>query len=168
MGVAGSGKTTVGQQAARRLSWRFIEGDAYHPRANVTKMRAGHPLDDADRRPWLAALAREIAASRAGGHSLVIACSALRRAYRDALTHRRRDDVLLVHLVGEPAVIAARMTTRRHFMPLGLLESQFATLESPGAEERTLALDVRLAAAVLASRVVVDAAGRMGGTPGRS
>lgn len=94
MGVAGSGKTTVGRLAARRLGWRFVEGDDYHPRANVAKMRAGHPLDDADRRPWLAGLARELAAARADGRSLVIACSALRRAYRDALTLRRRDDVL--------------------------------------------------------------------------
>ncbi len=173
MGVSGSGKTTVGRIVAERLGWPFLEGDDYHPPANVAKMRAGVPLDDADRAPWLAALATEISAARRAGRSLVLACSALRRAYRDTLTAGRLDDVLLVFLTGDRALLDERVRARRHFMPPDLLDSQLATLEPPGPDERPLTLDVGETPEALAEAVVSEVRRRgdaadEGGTPGRS
>jgi carbohydrate kinase (thermoresistant glucokinase family) len=142
MGVSGCGKTTIGAALARRLGWDFLEGDALHPPANVAKMAAGTPLEDDDRWPWLRAIAARIDAWRAAGTSGVVACSALKRAYRDILIGPRAD-VRLVYLRGDKDVIAARLTARRgHFMPPGLLDSQFRTLEAPGTDEHPMTVAV--------------------------
>lgn len=142
MGVSGSGKSTVGAALARRLGWRFEDGDGFHPPANVTKMSAGHPLDDNDRRPWLEAIAAEIdRVATAGGH-VVIACSALKRAYRDILIHGR-GDTTIVFLAGSEALIAERLARRKgHFMPPGLLASQFAALEPPAPGENVVTVPI--------------------------
>ena len=142
MGVAGCGKTTIARMLAERLGWRFQEGDALHPPANVAKMSAGTPLSDADRWPWLHAIAAVIDTWRAEGASGIVTCSALKRAYRDILIGNR-PDVRLVHLAGDKPLIAARMAARKgHFMPTALLDSQFATLEPPGAEENPIVVDI--------------------------
>lgn len=127
MGVSGSGKSTVGGLMAERLAVPYAEADDFHPAANIAKMSAGHPLDDADRAPWLDAIADWIAERRELGG--VVSCSALRRRYRDRL--RRADpDLFFVHLDGPPELIAARLAARmQHFMPSGLLRSQIETLE---------------------------------------
>jgi carbohydrate kinase (thermoresistant glucokinase family) len=154
MGVAGSGKTTVGELLAERLGWAFVDADAYHPAANVAKMARGIALSDEDRAPWLAQLAVLVHAARAERRSLVLACSALRRAYRELLLGGRRDDVLLVHLEGRAALIRARMEQRTHFMPPGALDGQIVTLEAPGDDEAPLILDVALPAAALVETIV--------------
>jgi len=142
MGVSGSGKSTIGQSLGRRLGWRYEDGDSFHPPANVAKMSAGHPLTDEDRWPWLQAIADEIARCRAKGEHIIIACSALKKVYRDILVGGS-DDVRMVYLEGSQELIAERMRHRAgHFMPPGLLASQFATLEPPGAEERPITVSV--------------------------
>jgi gluconokinase len=142
MGVSGSGKTTIADGVAQRMGWRLVEGDKFHPPANVEKMSHGIPLTDDDRWPWLRAIATEIDAMRARGESAVVACSALKRAYRDILIGDRKD-VLLVYLRGDHALIAARMAARKgHFMPPALLDSQFATLEEPGPDENPIVVSV--------------------------
>lgn len=138
MGVSGAGKTAVGACLARRLGWEFIEGDRLHPPANVAKMASGQPLDDADRAPWLAAIARAIDEVRGRGGHAVLTCSALKKCYRDIIIGDRAD-VRLVYLEGSRARIAERLKGRRgHFMPPSLLDSQFATLEPPAAGERPI------------------------------
>ncbi|WP_329130317.1 gluconokinase [Streptomyces sp. NBC_01476] len=127
MGVSGSGKSTVGGLLAERLGVPYAEADDFHPPANIAKMSAGHPLDDTDRAPWLDAIADWIVAR--GDRGGVVSCSALRRRYRDRL---RRDTphLFFLHLDGSHRLIADRVAARmQHFMPSGLLESQFATLE---------------------------------------
>ncbi len=142
MGVSGSGKTTIARGVAAHLGWEVIEGDSLHPPENIAKMKAGTPLTDADRRPWLQAIAREIDAVRAAGRSAVVACSALKRSYRTILIGDR-PDVVLVYLQGSHELIAARIAARKgHFMPPSLLESQFADLEEPGPDERPIVLSV--------------------------
>lgn len=142
MGVSGSGKTTIAEGVAQREGWTLLEGDRFHPAANVEKMRHGHPLTDEDRWPWLRAIAAAIDALRARGESAVVACSALKRAYRDILIGDR-PDVVLVYLRGDQALIAARMAARKgHFMPAALLDSQFATLEEPGPDEHPLTVSI--------------------------
>jgi carbohydrate kinase (thermoresistant glucokinase family) len=142
MGVSGSGKTTVAEKLAAALGVEFLEGDKLHPRANVEKMKAGTPLTDEDRRPWLEAIAAKIDQWRAEGKGGVITCSALKRAYRDILIGER-PQVRVVYLKGSRALIHERMAARRgHFMPVGLLDSQFATLEEPGPDERPIVADV--------------------------
>jgi gluconokinase len=142
MGVAGSGKTTIGQALAERLSFEFRDGDEFHPAKNVEKMRAGIPLDDSDRAPWLAAIAAWIDEVRAAGRHGIVACSALKRAYREVLVGKRRD-VRLVYLKGSQDLIAGRMAARRgHFMPASLLASQFATLEEPRDEEGAIVVSI--------------------------
>src|SRR4051794_20994084 len=133
MGVSGSGKSTVGGLLAERLGVPYAEADDFHPPANIAKMSAGHPLDDADRAPWLDAIADWIAERR--GRGGVVSCSALRRRYRDRL--RRADpELFFVHLDGPPELIAARLAARtRHFMPSDLLASQLRTLEPLGHDE---------------------------------
>ena len=142
MGVSGSGKTTVAEELARREGWRLVEGDTFHPPANVAKMQSGTPLNDEDRWPWLQAIAREIDAIRARGESAVVASSALKHAYRDILIGDR-PDVVLVYLQGSKDLIARRMAARKgHFMPPALLDSQFATLEEPGDDEHPIVVSI--------------------------
>jgi len=135
MGVCGSGKTSVGRLIAERMDWTFVEGDDLHPEANLRKMAAGTPLTDEDRRPWLDRIAGEMRRAGREGRSMVVACSALRRIYRDRLRSCGAD-VRFVHLAGAPALLRARMARREgHFMPPGLLDSQLATLEPAGPGE---------------------------------
>jgi gluconokinase len=142
MGVSGSGKTTIGTGIAEALGWPFIDGDALHPAANVAKMAAGHALSDADRAPWLAAIGAQMDAWTSAGHSGVIACSALRRSYRDTL-QAGRHDVRVVFLDVDPAELRARLVARHgHFMPASLLESQLATLERPADDEHAITVAV--------------------------
>jgi gluconokinase len=142
MGVASSGKTTVGQRLAKELGWEFRDADEFHPPENVAKMSAGTPLNDEDRAPWLAAIAAWIDARLAAGETGIVTCSALKRRYREVILGRR-ESVRLVHLAGDKATIAARMAKRRHhFMPTSLLDSQFAALEPPGADENPLVIPV--------------------------
>ena len=129
MGVSGSGKTTVAVELARRLGCEFAEGDDHHPPANVEKMRAGVPLDDADREPWLRALAGWIGTHEQAGTSCVLTCSALKRSYRDLL-RRGNDSVFFAHVDVPEDVLTERVTARTgHYMPPSLLTSQLATLE---------------------------------------
>jgi carbohydrate kinase (thermoresistant glucokinase family) len=131
MGVSGSGKSTVGKLLAGLIGAEFAEGDRWHPPANVAKMSSGVALDDADRRPWLQALARQIDDWIAAGRKTVLSCSALKQSYRDVLIDAR-PGVSLVYLKGEQALIAERLAQRRgHYMPSSLLASQFAALEEP-------------------------------------
>jgi gluconokinase len=154
MGVSGCGKSTVGALLADALGWAFEDGDAFHPPANVEKMRAGTPLTDDDRWPWLDALAARIARARDEGAGVVLACSALKRAYRDRL--RAGDTALrFLHLTGDPALIMARQAARTgHYMPASLLASQFATLEPPDTEADVIDLDVDPEPEAIARRAV--------------
>jgi carbohydrate kinase (thermoresistant glucokinase family) len=142
MGVSGSGKSTVAKALALLLGWSFKEGDSLHPATNIAKMHAGVPLTDADRQPWLYAVAAWIDGQRAAGLSGIITCSALKRAYRDIVVGDR-PEVRLVYLRGSPALIAARLAAReRHFMPPSLLPSQIETLEEPGPDEDPLIVEI--------------------------
>ncbi len=141
MGVSGSGKTTVAALLAGRLGWDFEDGDDFHPPANVAKMHGGTPLTDDDRWPWLGAIAAWIDATRTAGQHGVVACSALRQAYREVLI--TGPDVRLVYLKGSRELIGQRQAARHnHFMPAKLIDSQFATLEEPGPDERPLVTSV--------------------------
>src|SRR6266481_3512718 len=142
MGVSGSGKSTIAERLAARLGWRFEDGDRFHPPANVAKMSAGYPLTDDDRWPWLQAIADEIDRICKARRRAVIACSALKRAYRDILVHGR-DDVRIVFLNGTQDLVAERLAARKgHFMPPGLLASQFKTLEPPQRGERPITVSI--------------------------
>ncbi len=144
MGVSGCGKTTLGEMLAGALGWPFDEGDRYHPPANVAKMAAHIPLEDADRWPWLEALARLIAGHERAGESSVLACSSLKRAYRDVL-RSGGSRVRFVHLHGPREVLAARLAARKgHFFPPDLLASQFATLETLAPDEDGFVVDLAL------------------------
>lgn len=139
MGISGAGKTTVGRALAARLGCEFLDGDDWHPPENVAKMVAGTSLGDADRAPWLARLNAELRRRESEGKSVVLACSALKQAYRDRLAHGlQRCEFVFLH--GSMELIRARMKTRRHpYMPESLLESQCAALEPP---QRAIAVDV--------------------------
>jgi gluconokinase len=142
MGVSASGKTTIARGVAQRLGWRLVEGDEFHPPANVAKMHAGTPLTDDDRWPWLHAIADEIDAMRERREQAVVACSALKRAYRDILIGTRMD-VVLVYLQGSKQLIRERIAARKgHFMPATLLDSQLTTLEEPQAGERPIVVSI--------------------------
>ncbi|MFY7067623.1 gluconokinase [Nocardiopsis changdeensis] len=143
MGVSGSGKTTVAERVARELGLPFAEADAFHPRANIDKMAAGTPLTDEDRWPWLRELAGWIAAHDALGESTVMACSALKRSYRDLL-REGAPGVHFLHMSGPEEVIWERIAARTdHFMPPALLRSQLETLESLEPDEAGREFDVR-------------------------
>lgn len=143
MGVSGAGKSTVGEALAEALALPFIDADHLHPAANVEKMRGGAALSDADRWPWLAIVAGEMKKAADASGRVVCACSALRRAYRDALIEGTGEPVLFILLHGDKAVIAKRQANRPgHFMPPELLDSQFATLEHFAIDETGLVVDV--------------------------
>ena len=142
MGVSGSGKSTIADRLAARLDWRFEDGDGFHPPGNVAKMSAGQPLTDDDRRPWLQAIADEIDRVSRQGERLVVACSALKRSYRDILSHGRKD-IRFVFLNGSYELIAGRLAARKgHFMHPGLLASQFKTLEPPDTSEHPVTVSI--------------------------
>ncbi|MFW6597074.1 gluconokinase [Propionibacteriaceae bacterium Y2011] len=141
MGVSGSGKTSVAVPVADELQADFLEADAFHPPANVAKMASGTPLTDEDRAPWLDILVEEIREAHDRGRPVVLTCSALKRIYRDHL--RQADDqMIFIHLTGDPELIMERMRERQHFMPPALLESQVATLEELDDDERHAEVDV--------------------------
>jgi carbohydrate kinase (thermoresistant glucokinase family) len=142
IGVSGSGKSTTAAMLAGRLHWHFEEGDTLHPAANIEKMRHGVPLDDDDRRPWLQAVARVIDGWLESGNRGVVACSALKRAYRRMIIGKH-DAVRLVYLEGSRELILQRMAARHgHFMPVRLLETQFQALEEPLPEEHALVISI--------------------------
>jgi carbohydrate kinase (thermoresistant glucokinase family) len=154
MGVSGAGKSTIGQQLADRLGWRFAEGDALHPPQNVAKMKSGQPLTDADRAPWLVAVAQAIDAWRRCGERGVVTCSALKQAYRQQIIGDR-GDVRLVYLEGQRGLIADRMAARHgHFMPASLLDSQFGTLQVPGPDEDPITVGVDRPVHEIVERIV--------------
>ena len=142
MGVSGSGKTTVGQLLASGLGWEFADGDDYHSASNIERMRAGIPLTDAERAPWLEALRALIAGWIAAGKNAVLACSALKRTYRERL--RIAPDVRVVYLKGTPQLLQQRLHARvGHFMTEGMLQSQLATFEEPqGQDDQAVVVDI--------------------------
>ncbi|TWT08866.1 gluconokinase [Reyranella sp. CPCC 100927] len=142
MGVSGCGKSTIGSKLAAALDGDYAEGDAFHPPANVAKMKSGQPLDDTDRQPWLEAMAAAIGRWSRQARPTVLACSALKRAYRDIL-RTGSPELRFVYLAGDKTLIAARLAARTdHFMPAALLDSQFAALEPPGSDEAiTVSID---------------------------
>jgi gluconokinase len=143
MGVSGSGKSLIGKGVAAALGVPFIEGDDLHPQANVDKMHNGTPLTDDDRWPWLDRVAQALKAASDGDGGAVAACSALKRSYRDRLRRELGGDLKFVFLEGSRALLAGRMGRReRHFMPISLLESQFATLEDPSGEAGVVTVGV--------------------------
>lgn len=144
-GVSGSGKTTVGTLLAERLGWDYAEADAFHSQANIDKMRSGHPLTDADRLPWLRAIATWIDERLSTGRPGVVTCSALKRRYRDLLTGGR-PEVAMVLLDGDRDLIAARMKARKgHYFSADLLDTQFADLELPAPDESVVTASVTAA-----------------------
>jgi carbohydrate kinase (thermoresistant glucokinase family) len=156
MGVSGCGKSTIAGLVSDRLGWPLEEGDALHPKANIDKMAAGHPLDDEDRWPWLEKVAEWVEQRLDAAESGVVTCSALKRSYRD-LIDRRGGNVVFVYLCGSRQVIAERLAARRgHFMPPGLLESQFADLEAPAPDEPHLTVDVGPAPGEIATTIVKE------------
>ena len=150
MGVAGCGKTVVGTLLAAELGYPFVDADDLHPAENVSKMAGGTPLDDDDRWPWLDAVGRTLVE----GSGVVVACSALKRAYRDRL-RAGADDLAFVHLVGARPLLAQRMRGRiEHFMPTSLLDSQLRTLEPLEADERGIVVDVTPSPTVLVDEIL--------------
>jgi gluconokinase len=151
MGVSGTGKTTVGKVLAAELGWTFVEGDDFHPVANVAKMKAGIPLNDEDRRPWLQALRRRIEAACRQGENIVLACSALKRDYRQYLERDDLECVYYVFLHGSKDLISSRLAKRKgHFMDPNLLQSQFEALEVP---EGTLQVEITPPPEIIAAEI---------------
>jgi carbohydrate kinase (thermoresistant glucokinase family) len=160
MGVSGSGKSTVAALLAAALGCQFEEGDDLHPPENVAKMRGGTPLTDADRMPWLHKIAEKIDGWRARGECGVLTCSALKRSYRDIIIGDRRD-VVLVYLKGSRELIHQRMVARHgHFMPVALLDNQFATLEEPTPDEHPIIVGIEGNPADTAHEIVRQLEGR--------
>jgi gluconokinase len=156
MGVSSSGKTTVGALLAGRLQWEFEDADWFHPAANIDKMHAGIPLTDEDRGPWLRDIAAWIDRTRKLNAHAVLACSALKRRYRDVLI-KGRPDVRLVYLKGSEELIARRMAARHgHFMPRELLHSQFEALEEPGADENPVTISVELRPREVVAKILAE------------
>ena len=144
MGVCGSGKSLIGATFARALDIEFVEGDGLHPPGNVKRMAAGMPLTDDDRHGWLISLAARLREAKRAGIGLVVACSALKRSYRDLLRSVGDVDVRFVYLAGSRALLAERLVKRRgHFLPPSLLDSQLSILEEPSPEERAWVCDIR-------------------------
>lgn len=142
MGVSGTGKNSVGEYLAVELGIDFVDGDDLHPASNVQKMRSGTPLEDEDRVPWLKEIGVQLAAYQAKQQGVIIACSALKRWYRELLRHYA-PDVLFIHLAGGAEILTPRMQAREgHFMPVSLLQSQLATLESLANFERFIEVDI--------------------------
>ncbi len=140
MGVAGSGKTSIGEGVAEKIGGIYIDGDDYHPQANIDKMASGDPLTDEDRWPWLEIISGELA--RIEGIGLV-GCSALKKAYRDFITNNVGEPVQFIYLNGSKELIAKRMGARTgHFMPTSLLDSQFEALEVPDETENSISIDI--------------------------
>jgi len=140
MGVAGSGKSTVGEALAKRIGATYFDGDDLHPRANIEKMSRGEPLTDEDRWPWLTLVGEALAQ---GDGTKIVGCSALKRIYRDHIRDKAKVPVIFVHLAGSREVISGRMGARTgHFMPTTLLDSQFAALEPPSADELSVTVDI--------------------------
>jgi gluconokinase len=160
MGVSGTGKSTVAQGISDALGLQVAEGDDFHPPANIAKMSAGVPLDDDDRRPWLTALATWTGERHAEGTSTVVTCSALKRSYRDILRSGVPEPTVFVHLVGSRAVLEERMSSRAHFMPVSLLDSQLATLEALDPDEDGLVVDTDQPVADVVATVVSRLRGR--------
>ena len=155
MGVSGCGKSLIGAALAKRLGLRFLDGDSLHPPENIEKMAHGTPLDDADRAPWLDAVGAAL-----GGQADVVACSALKRAYRDRI-RARAPGVVFVHLAGDRAVLARRVANRPgHFMPAALLDSQLATLEPLQPDEAGMVVDLTQTPARIVTQIVTE--GRFG------
>ena len=164
MGVSGTGKSEVGTRVAEALAMTYIEGDSFHPRSNIEKMSAGHPLTDDDRRPWLAELAGMLSANRDAGVPTVLACSSLRRPYRDVLRGSTAPgDVVFVHLAASFEVLRERMERREHFMPPALLQSQLDTLEPLQADERGVVVDVDAPLDVVVATVTAAVRDLVGG-----
>jgi carbohydrate kinase (thermoresistant glucokinase family) len=153
MGVSGSGKSTIAREVQQELGWDYAEGDDFHPAANVAKMREGTPLTDADRWGWLESLAAWTAERDARGEPTIMACSALRRAYRDVL-RRGGAGTFFVHSTGDKHLILQRMNAREHFMPPTLLESQLDTLEPLQPDEDGMDVDPALPVDVIAGQVL--------------
>lgn len=156
MGVAGCGKSSVGAALAPLLGARYLDGDDLHPSANIAKMSKGEPLTDADRWPWLALVG---GALRQG--NVILGCSALRRSYRDYITEHAGGPVCFIHLTGSRALIGARMAARAgHFMPPALLDSQFATLEPPAADENAITVSIDQPMAAIVAEIMAKLAAR--------
>ncbi|HJZ32525.1 MAG TPA: gluconokinase [Hyphomicrobiaceae bacterium] len=154
MGVSSSGKSTIGARLAKLLDWPFRDADSFHPAANIEKMRAGIPLEDSDRWPWLDAIAHWIDQQLSKGQSAIVSCSALKRSYRQRLIGDRRN-VRLVFLKGSFELIKKRMQQRRgHFMPLSLLHSQFQVLEEPEADEHAITVSISAPPQRVAHRII--------------
>jgi gluconokinase len=153
MGVSGSGKSTAARAVQQELGWEYAEGDDFHPPANVAKMREGTPLTDADRWGWLESLAEWTAERDAKGEPTIIACSALRRAYRDVL-RRGGEGTFFVHSTGDKHMILERMNAREHFMPPSLLESQLDILEPLEPDEQGMDVDPALAVDLIVAQVL--------------
>jgi len=154
MGVSGSGKTTVAGILAGHLGWPLEEGDALHPPSNIQKMKSGRPLDDADRRQWLEAVAEWVERRLDAGENGIITCSALKRKYRDVI-NRRGSGVVFVLLAGSKDAISTRLASRKgHFMPSTLLDSQFADLEDPQPDEPHIRVDIRPQPMVIAENIL--------------
>ncbi len=155
MGVSSSGKSTVGKAIGRRLHVPFLDGDGYHPAANKEKMRAGIPLTDEDRWPWLETLALALKEAAGQKGAAVGACSALKRSYRDFLTAKAGEPILFVFLQGSKEVIGKRIAARQHeYMPASLLDSQFATLEVPTPDENVITVSVEDPVETITTKVV--------------
>lgn len=153
-GVAGAGKTTIGQLLAQELGWNFYDADDFHPAANIDKMRHGTPLTDKDRQPWLDSLRRLVERCLRAGENAVVACSALKKAYRDCL--RVSDQVKLVFLRGEYSLVANQLRERRgHFFDATLLQSQFDDLEEPQRDENALTIELGRSPHELVSEIKV-------------
>jgi carbohydrate kinase (thermoresistant glucokinase family) len=160
MGVSGCGKTTIAELLSRELGWEYRDGDEFHPQSNVDKMHSGTPLTDDDRWPWLKAIVAWIDEKRQAGAHAIVTCSALKKSYRDILIGSRKD-VALIYLKGTEDLIAQRLSKRKgHFMPKGLLRSQFQTLQEPGPDEHAITVSIVPAPEEIAATILRELGNR--------